>query len=234
MSMDVVVVEDDAAIRKGIVGALEYAGYAVTACADGESAVDLCCRTRPDLVILDLMLPGMDGFAVLAELRRVAAELPVIIVTARGAEDDRVRGLEEGADDYVVKPFSARELLARANAVLRRSPERSSDVGVLRRDDVTIDLRRRTVVAADERRTLAERDVEILRYLAVCRGRAVDRQELLHRVWGVDPRGLHTRTVDMQIARLRDKLAIAGDGAFIETVRHKGYMLAHGVAVDEE
>lgn len=235
MTDRILVVEDDEAIRRGLVGALEYAGYEVTDCVTGQAAIDLCCGMRPTLVVLDLALPGgRDGLDVLTELRRIDAALPVIIVTARGAEDDRVRGLELGADDYVIKPFSARELLARVAAVLRRSPERStSEVCALRRDGVTIDLRRREVCGGAQVRALAERDIEILRYLALCRGRAVDRRELLLRVWGVDPRGLHTRTVDMQVARLRDKLSVvASAGEFIDTVRSKGYMLADGVEVE--
>ena len=230
---NVLVVEDDAAIRRGLVAALDFAGFHVIESGDGKDAVRQAADRDLDLVVLDLMLPLMDGFAVLAELKRMDAGLPVIIVTARGAEDDRVRGLEDGADDYIVKPFSARELLARVKAVLRRSPERAFEVARLVAGDLVIDLNRREASRNGGAATpLAERDVEILHYLARSQGRAVERGELLHRLWGLDPRGVHTRTVDMQIARLREKLRL-GDAPpdVIRTIRYKGYLLADGVEV---
>jgi DNA-binding response OmpR family regulator len=227
----ILVVEDDDAIRRGLVDALAFGGYGVEEAADGQRGLELALETAVDLVLLDVMMPGLDGFTVLAELRRARPTLPVIMVTARGAEEDRVRGLRDGADDYVTKPFSAVELLARVNAVLRRSPERPSDVMCLRINGRTIDLARREIVTdTGAARPLSEREAAILRYLAGCAGRAVDRDELLHRVWGLNPRGIETRTVDMQIARLREKLADGpDDDPVILTVRGKGYMLAHGV-----
>ena len=164
----VLVVEDDSAIRRGLVDALSFAGYSVTESRDGSDAVQLALEMPIDLVLLDVMLPGVDGFAILKQLRQAKPTLPVIMVTARGAEDDRVHGLRGGADDYVVKPFSAKELLARVEAVLRRSPERPDDVNTLRADGVTIDLQRREVVLADgTRRELSERETSILRYLLI-------------------------------------------------------------------
>ena len=203
----VLVVEDDTAIRRGLVDALRYAGYEVLESDNGSGGLELAIESPVDLVLLDVMLPKLDGFGVLKELRRSQPTLPVIMVTARGAEEDRVRGLTDGADDYVVKPFSAKELLARVDAVLRRSPQRSADVEALRFDGRMIDLARREVTSADgSTRQLTDREVAILRYLAVSRKRAVDRRELLQHVWGLNPRGIHTRTVDMHIARLRSKL----------------------------
>ena len=230
----VLIAEDDVPIRRGLVDALQYAGYAVLECDNGRSAVDEAIESPVDLVLLDVMLPEMDGFAVLEQLRRVAPTLPVIMVTARGSEEDRVRGLSHGADDYVVKPFSARELLARVEAVLRRSPERPSDVHGLRSGDVGIDLDRREVVDSQGGVTpLTEREVAILRYLAISRGRAVDRDELLHRVWGINPEGIQTRTVDMHIARLREKVEVhADDPEVVRTVRGKGYKLGDRVEID--
>ena len=227
----ILVIEDDEAIRRGMVDAVEYAGYRVIEAVDGPSGLSAALECAVDLVLLDVMMPGLDGFEVLTEIRRAHATLPIIMVTARGAEDDRVRGLRNGADDYVTKPFSALELLARVEAVLRRSPERPSDVTSLCLDDREIDLERREVRLGDgEVRTLTEREAAILRYLAGSRDRAVDRDELLHRVWGLDPRGLETRTVDMQIARLREKLGRSSDDEpVIVTVRGKGYMLADAV-----
>jgi len=230
----VLVVEDDAAIRRGIVDTLRYAGFDPLECDNGRAAVELALESEIDLVLLDIMLPELDGFSVLARLRRTHPTLPVIMVTARGAEEDRVRGLTDGADDYVVKPFSAKELLARVEAVLRRSPQRTQDVSRLRVDSRTIDLERREVRWPDgATRQLTEREVAILRYLAVSRDRAVDRKELLHHVWGLNPKGIQTRTVDMHIARLREKLGDdPAEPRIILTVRGKGYMLA-GAVQDE-
>ena len=230
----VLVVEDDAAIRRGLVDTLRYAGFDLLECDNGRAAVELALESEIDLVLLDVMLPGMDGFSVLERLRRSQPTLPVIMVTARGGEEDRVRGLTDGADDYVVKPFSAKELLARVEAVLRRSPQRTQDVSALRVDSRTIDLERREVCWPDDTtRQLTEREVAILRYLAVSRDRAVDRKELLHHVWGLNPKGIQTRTVDMHIARLREKLGDdPAEPRIILTVRGKGYMLA-GAVQDE-
>jgi len=230
----VLVVEDDAAIRRGIVDTLRYAGFDPLECDNGRAAVELALESEIDLVLLDIMLPELDGFSVLDRLRRSHPTLPVIMVTARGAEKDRVRGLTDGADDYVVKPFSAKELLARVEAVLRRSPQRTQDVSRLRVDSRTIDLERREVRWPDgATRQLTEREVAILRYLAVSRDRAVDRKELLHHVWGLNPKGIQTRTVDMHIARLREKLGDdPAEPRIILTVRGKGYMLA-GAVQDE-
>jgi DNA-binding response OmpR family regulator len=231
--LTVLVVEDDAAIRRGLVDALRYAGYGVLDCDNGQTAVEVAIESSIDLVLLDVMLPRMDGFAVLTELRRAQPTLPVIMVTARGAEQDRVRGLHDGADDYVVKPFSAKELLARVDAVLRRSPQRSSDVRVLRAGGRTIHLERREVTFGDgTTHQLTEREVAILRYLASNRQRAVDRKELLHHVWGLNPKGIQTRTVDMHVARLREKLDDGAGDPVIVTVRGKGYMLAEPVEAE--
>jgi DNA-binding response OmpR family regulator len=223
----VLVIEDDASIRRGLVDALQFAGYAVLQCESGARAAAMAIESDADLVLLDVMLPGRDGFSILKELRQAKSTLPVIMVTARGAESDRVRGLSDGADDYVVKPFSALELLARVEAVLRRSPERPGDVRGLRAEDLTIDLDRRELRNGDgHAQQLTDREASILRYLAINRERAIDRDELLQRVWGLNPRGIETRTIDMQIARLREKL---GDETIIQTVRGKGYKLAEKV-----
>ncbi len=230
----VLVVEDDTAIRRGLVDALTYAGYAVLGCDNGRKAVEVALESTIDLVLLDVMLPHVDGFGVLQELRRTMPTLPVIMVTARGAEEDRIRGLGDGADDYVVKPFSAKELLARVDAVLRRSPQRALSVKTLGAGQRTMNLQRRELCRPDaEPQKLTEREVGILHYLAANRGRVVDRSELLRHVWGLNPRGIQTRTVDMHIARLREKLQDTADDPVILTVRGKGYMLADSVEVGE-
>ena len=224
-------IEDDAAIRRGLVDSLTYAGYRTVECSDGSEAIDCVCESQPDLVLLDVMLPNRGGFEILDDIRKTNATLPVIMVTAKGAEHDRVNGLRGGADDYVVKPFSPKELLARIEAVLRRSPERTDELDSIEIGGRSIDFRRREVVFADgSRDPLSEREAGILHYLAANHGRAVDRDELLHRVWGLNPRGITTRTVDMHIARLREKLRESDfDEAFILTVRGKGYMLSENV-----
>jgi DNA-binding response OmpR family regulator len=181
-----------------------------------------------DLVLLDLMLPRRDGLEVLRELRLLRPALPVIVLTARGTEDDRVRGLKMGADDYVVKPFSARELLARVEAVLRRAPARPGAVRGARLGRAVIDLERREVCWSEhERADLSETESAILGFLVAHRRRAVSRDELLERVWGLEPQGLETRTVDMHIARLRTKLRDPSGRRTpdaILTVRAHGYM----------
>ena len=225
------VVEDDPAIRRGLVDSLEFAGFRVLACADGSSARRTLALAELDLVLLDVMLPGMNGLDYLPELRAARPTLPVILVTARGAEEDRVRGLRTGADDYVVKPFSSTELLARVEAVLRRSAERPGDVRELVFSGGRAHFERREVrLDAGDTRQLTEREAALLAYLARNLGRAIERDELLRSVWSLDPRGIDTRTVDMTVVRLRDKLG--ADGAdVVRTVRGKGYVLGDGVEV---
>lgn len=222
------VVEDDPAIRRGLVDALRFGGYAVREAADGAAGLEAAAGEGTDLVLLDVLMPKMDGFAVLRELRRIRPSLPVIMLTARGQEQDRVAGLKGGADDYVVKPFSIAELTARIEAVLRRSAERPTGLPTLSIAGRTIDFERREITHADgAREVLAQREAEVLAYLATNRGRAIGREELLSRVWGVDPRGVATRTVDMAVARLRVQLRDdPDDPRVIQTVRGKGYMLA--------
>lgn len=226
----VLVVEDDQPIRRGIVDALTFAGYKVFEAGDGEAGLSAAVGAEIDLVLLDVLMPKKDGFAVLEELRRVRPALPVIMLTARGAEEDRVRGLRTGADDYVIKPFSVKELLARVEAVLRRSAERPRGVPSVTITGRTIDFERREVRLPDGGRAeLSEKEAAILQYLAANPGRAIARSELLARVWGLNPRGLQTRTVDMHIARLREMLQDdPAEPRVILTVRSKGYMLGEG------
>ncbi len=225
-------VEDDTAIRRGLVDALRHGGYEPIACADGDDGLATALTAHLDLAILDVMLPKRDGFSILAEVRRVRPQLPVILVTARGAEADRVHGLTTGADDYVVKPFSSRELLARVDAVLRRSAERPCDVRRVTIAGRTVDFERREVGRADGTHVqLSERESELLQYLARNPGRAISRAELLQRVWGLSSGDVHTRTIDMHVVKLREKLADAPEQPeILVTVRGKGYMLAAGGA----
>jgi DNA-binding response OmpR family regulator len=234
----VVVVEDEDAIRRGIVDALQISGYETVEAADGIAGLREARRAGVDLVLLDLLLPKMDGFDVLAELRVTHPVLPVIILTARGSEDDRVRGLRAGADDYVVKPFSARELLARIDAVLRRTPERPAPVVRIIAADTVVDCARREVIHGDrERIPLSEMESEILQRLAAHHGRVVSREELLACVWGLREGGVETRAIDMHITRLRQKLsggATDPELEWIVTVRGKGYMLGPALQLTTE
>lgn len=221
----VLVIEDDRSIREGLADALAFHGYTALQAARGDTGLDKVLHGGCDLVILDLVLPGADGLAVLREVRRAHPTLPVIILTARGDEADRVRGLREGADDYVAKPFSIRELLARVEAVARRSPERPSDVQRLEIPGGVADLERCEVRFEDGQRSdLSQREAELLRYLAANPGRIVSREELLSRVWGVSPRAVETRTIDVHVARLREKLRDSTlPPTLLVTVRGKGY-----------
>jgi DNA-binding response OmpR family regulator len=224
----ILVIEDDAAIRQGVVAALRFAGHTTLEAGDGASARTLAARAECDLVLLDLVLPGADGLDILAEVRAARPTLPVIVLTARGDERDRIKGLELGADDYVVKPFSVKELLARVGAVLRRSPERTTLADQLALPGGTADFARREIRFDDGARCeLSQREAELLAYLARNPGRAISRDEILGRVWRVDPRNLATRAIDMHVARLREKLR--DDPAaprVLLTVRGTGYMLA--------
>jgi DNA-binding response OmpR family regulator len=227
-SSRVLVVEDDSAIRQGIIDALKFAGYDVIQARNGNEGLAEALRANFDLLLLDLILPGVGGFEILQATRQARPTLPVIILTARGEEADRVQGLRMGADDYVVKPFSVRELLARVEAVLRRSPERPNNVSKVRFNGGTIDLARCEIRYGDgERSELSEKEVELLRYLAANSGRVISRDEILLRVWRLNPKRLETRTIDMHIANLREKLRDnSGAPKVLLTVRGKGYMFA--------
>jgi len=224
----VLVVEDDDAIRRGLVDALRFSGYTLHEAPDGRAGLDLALSLDADIVLLDIMMPKMSGLEVLEELRKAKPTIPVIFLTARGEEEDRVKGLKLGADDYVVKPFGVEELQARVEAVLRRSAERPTPRKTLSIAGREVDFERREVtLAGGETRTLPQREAEVLAYLAANPGRAIAREELLTRVWGFDPRGTQTRTVDMAVARLREQLDDSPtDPKVIRTVRGKGYMLA--------
>ncbi|HEY2761064.1 MAG TPA: response regulator transcription factor [Pirellulales bacterium] len=224
----VLAVEDDAAIRRGIVDSLRFAGYGVFEAARGDIGREMALARSYDLLLLDLVLPGCEGLDILHAVRELRPAQPVIILTARGEEHDRVEGLRLGADDYVVKPFSVKELLARVEAVLRRSPERPRDRSSIEFRRGIVDLARFEVrFSTGDRRELSEKEVELLRYLAAHAGRAISREELLRRVWQLDPRGVSTRTIDMHVTRLREKLRDhPHQPEILLTVRGKGYMFA--------
>jgi DNA-binding response OmpR family regulator len=226
MHRHILTVEDDNAIRRGIVDTLRYSGYQVSEAANGFEGSEKALGQDIDLLLLDLVLPGPGGLDILRKVRASRPTLPVIILTARGEESDRVAGLKLGADDYIVKPFSVKELLARVEAVLRRSPQRPTDVSLVSIPSGVADFSRREIRYSDgSRAELSEREVELLRYLAENSGRAIAREELLENVWRISADGLPTRTIDMHVARLREKLRdSAEEPRSLLTVRGKGYM----------
>lgn len=228
----ILVVEDDGAIRRGVVDALRFQGYVVSEAANGDEAFTMAFEPSYDLLLLDLILPGKQGLEILKEVRLAYPILPVIIVTAKGDETDRVNGLKLGADDYVVKPFSIKELLARIDAVLRRSPERPQPAGEACFDEGKADLKTGDVYFKNGKSCrLFPMELDLLRYLASNPGRTVSREEILFRVWHMKLTGAETRTVDMHIARLREKLQDDVDHPrVIKTVRGKGYVFAGGEA----
>ena len=221
----ILVIEDDPAIRRGLVDTLGAGGYHTMEAADGDAGMKLALSADYALILLDIKLPGPDGFAILEQLRKSRPGAPVIMTTALGDESSRVRGLKGGADDYIIKGnFSALELLARVEAVLRRSAERTDVSGSIKLDGCQVDLEtRRIEFDGGDATDISQKEAELLQYLAGSRTRPVSRDELLQHVWGLDPRGIETRTIDMHVARLREKL---GNADHIRTVRGKGYQLA--------
>jgi DNA-binding response OmpR family regulator len=224
----VLVVEDDSAIRRGLTDALRFAGYEVLQAATGTDGMELALQASYELLLLDLILPGCSGFDILERVHQDRPGAPVIILTARGEEADRVKGLRLGADDYVVKPFSVRELLARVEAVLRRSPERAAQAPCLELEGVTVDFARSEARHKNgERNLLSERELELARYFGANPGRVISREEILRHVWRLDARHFETRTIDMHIANLRAKLGDdSANSRVLLTVRGRGYMLA--------
>jgi len=225
MSSRVLIVEDEPDIRALVVHHLKREGYQVSAASSGEEALRLVQAAPPDLVLLDLMMPAMDGLEVCRRLRQdpATAMLPIVMLTAKGDEVDRVLGLEIGADDYVVKPFSPKELLARVRAVLRRSRP-APGAGPLRLGALVMDLGTHTASVGGEPLTLTPKEFDLLRALVEARGRVLTREFLLDRVWGYSRASeIESRTVDVHVRRLRVKLG--AEGRRILTVKGVGYRL---------
>ncbi|MCC7498048.1 MAG: response regulator transcription factor [Bryobacterales bacterium] len=219
--MRILVVEDEKRIADFLGRGLESSGFAVDTAADGATAVEMTHAADYDLIILDLGLPDMDGLKVLEKIRNRKTTSPVLILSARGAVDDRVQGLEQGADDYLVKPFAFVELLARVRALLRRgqpSPER------LQTGDLSLDCIRRRVMRNNEPIELAPKEFAILEYMMRNRGRPLSRTMIVEHVWDMDYDGL-TNIVDVYIRHLRSKIDDRFPVKLIHTVRGIGYML---------
>jgi DNA-binding response OmpR family regulator len=221
----VLIVDDEPEIVRGIEDNLRFEGYQTLAATNGETGLALACQEAPDLILLDIMMPRVSGWDVCRELRRRGIDVPVIMLTARAEEADRVRGLELGADDYITKPFSVRELMARVHAVLRRpGPRRKA--ALLAFGDVRIHIQARQVFKGGREVPMTRKEFDLLVYLVEHRGEIVTRERLLDQVWGYE-RFPTTRTVDTHILRLRRKFEVDPDcPAFILTVHGQGYRFA--------
>jgi DNA-binding response OmpR family regulator len=219
----IAVIDDDESVRRGIVMNLELEGFTVMTAADGEAGVSLVKEHQPDLIILDVMMPKKDGLQACREIRVAGISTPLILLTARSSEVDKVLGLELGADDYLAKPFGMLELIARVKALLRRV-QRTTEIDMVKFANVQIDFKAYKAVRNDnEPIDLSAREYRLLRYLVAKQGNVVSRDELLDEVWGYNSYPT-TRTVDNHIARLRQKVeSNVDDPQHILTVHGVGY-----------
>jgi DNA-binding response OmpR family regulator len=221
----ILVIEDERPMRTALEDALTAEGYRVLTAADGAAGLDRALKEKPDLILLDIMLPKLDGFALCAELRRLSVSVPVLMLTAKSQVEDRVTGLDAGADDYLVKPFSTRELLARVRALLRRAQPPGKAIRDLSFGTVRIDLVRQTAVRGRTPLHLTAREFAMLRLLAEADGQPVTRERFLDLVWGYTAFPT-TRTVDNHIAALRAKLEPDPEHPrYLKTVHGVGYRL---------
>ena len=225
MKQSLLIVEDEPAVARGLKDAFEFREFRVDVAVDGEEALDKARAGTFDAIILDIMLPKLSGFKVMETLRAEGDTTPTLMLTARGEEEDRVRGLMAGADDYVVKPFSITELVARVEANLRRRQMDLVPSGNLSFGDVTVDLDRQVVSRDGGEEELPSRETDLLRYLLGHRDRVVSREELLEKVWEYpNAKGVETRTVDNYIVRLRQKVEPdPANPRVVVTVRGRGY-----------
>jgi two-component system alkaline phosphatase synthesis response regulator PhoP len=224
MKETILIVEDEKDIVKMLDYNLKKEGYKTLIASDGEDALDAASTKHPDLILLDLMLPGLDGLEVCKELKleRKTAAIPVIMLTAKAQESDKVVGLELGADDYVTKPFSPRELIARIRAVLRRGKENDKLPEILKIGDLTLDFSKIALTVKDKSVELTSKEFELLKTLIKAKGRVLSRDFLLDNIWGFDhAMEIQTRTVDVHIRTLRKKLKAAAK--YIVTVKNYGY-----------
>jgi len=225
LSETILVVEDDRSLREGLAMNFRLRGYRVLTAADGDEGLRAAFDARPDIIVLDLMLPGSDGLEILTELRRREVGVPVLILSARDRLQDKVRGLEIGADDYLTKPFQLPELIARVEVILRRRRTARPAVNALEFGDVRLDPEGRRVTVREAEVALSAREFDLLALLAGSPGRAFTREAILERVWGWSFEGT-ARTVDNFIRSLRQKIeADPAQPRHIVTVRHVGYRL---------
>ena len=221
----ILIVEDDPAILNGLTDVLVFNGYAVEGTADGNQGLARGLGQVFDLIILDVMLPGTDGFTICREIRAKRPEQAIMMLTAKGAEDDIVTGFRSGADDYLSKPFSLRELMVRIEAILRRSGKLAGDISV-EIGGIEFDGSNLRAAKAGKRVDLTRREMDIVAYLHQNKNRIVSKQELLKQVWHYKDATIETRTVDIHMLKLRKKIAqLTGETPFIQTVRGEGYRL---------
>jgi DNA-binding response OmpR family regulator len=221
----ILIIEDELPMRTALTDLLQAHDYRVITAVDGVAGLERAMTEKPDLLLLDVMMPGLDGFSVCREVRRFAPALPILLLTAKGLVEDRVTGLDAGADDYLVKPFSTRELLARVRALLRRGERGTVLIERVNWPGVEIDLVRKTCVRAGRAVALTAREFAILKVLAEHRGEPVTREHFLEVVWGYNAYPT-TRTVDNQIVSLRAKLETEpSNPQFLTTVHGIGYRL---------
>ncbi|MCI0523797.1 MAG: response regulator transcription factor [Acidobacteria bacterium] len=219
----ILIIEDEPDLALGLRNNLEYEGCEVITARDGEEGLRLACQERPDLILLDIMLPRLSGLDVCRQLRGKGMQTPIIMLTARGQEIDKVIGLEIGADDYVTKPFSLRELLARVHVQLRRLSRRETESGTYCFGEIELDFARHQAFKRGKPFELSAREFSLLKYFIAHRGETITRDQLLDEVWGYDNFPL-TRTVDNHIARLRQKIEEnPAEPRFIITAHRIGY-----------
>jgi DNA-binding response OmpR family regulator len=221
----ILIIEDETPMRTALADLLAGEGYRALTAADGESGLERALAEKPDLILLDVMMPKLDGFAVCAELRRLASDVPVLMLTAKGQIEDRVVGLDAGADDYLVKPFSTEELLARVRALRRRAERKTKSAVKIKLGGNEIDLARQTAWRGNKEIHLTAKEFAMLRLLAGAEGKPVSREKFLDAVWGYTAFPT-TRTVDNHIASLRAKLEKNPDAPrWLKTVHGVGYKL---------
>ncbi len=223
MSNRILIVEDDPSIRLGLKRSLEFDGFTVDVAKDGEEAIQRAFDKKPDLIVLDLMLPKVNGFEVCRTIRKYDGTIPIVILSAKGDEGDKVLGLELGADDYVTKPFSIRELTARIKTALRRRKALEGEVDTFEEENLKIDFAGQLLTVDQESREMSTREFNLLRFLIQNRGRVLSRDQILNKVWGYDYDGT-PRTIDNFINKLRQKIEKDPQNpAWIQTVRGSGY-----------
>lgn len=218
------ILEDDESIRELVIYALKNSHFEAEGFEEGDEFFKQCSIAKPDLILLDIMLPGEDGLAILRKLKEKpeTKDIPVIMLTAKSSEIDKVKGLDLGADDYVTKPFGVMELISRIKAVMRRTNKNSSDNNVLEFKDILLDLQRHEVLVSGVPCHLTYKEFELLKYLLANKEIALSRENIMEKVWGFDFEG-ESRTVDMHIKTLRQKLGSSGQ--YIKTVRNVGYKI---------
>ena len=227
MKAKILIVEDEDSILKGLCDVFVFNGYEVDTATTGSEGLKKSLSGNYHLLILDVMLPEVDGFTICNKVREQDRSQPIIMLTAKGDEEDIIKGLKLGADDYIPKPFSVRELVARVEAVLRRSPKVQHETTKIEWGRLKIDPQNLTLMLDEQKIELTRREVEILQYLIKFKQRPVHRQELLKEVWGYSSSSMDTRTVDIHMAKLRKKIeANPQEPKLIVTIRGEGYKIA--------